>query len=61
MKIQLIKEYDSRGKMSYHTQVDGVRIEETTRYSLFEAREAYEEEKRNFTRSRTVVLQEEEI
>lgn len=61
MKIQLVKEYDNKGRMCYYTQVDGVRITESTRYSLFEAKDAYEEEKRNFTRARTVILQEEEI
>lgn len=61
MKIELVKEYDKRGKVSYYVKAGGKRIEESTRYTLVDAMEAYEEEKRLLTRARVEVLIREEV
>jgi hypothetical protein len=61
MKIQLIKEYDKKGDISYHVDVDGEVVPDSIRYSFHDARAVYETIRTSHTISRTVILLEEQI
>lgn len=61
MTLQLVKEFDKKGEISYHVTVDGEAIPETVCYDLQEAMMIYEVEKKKVTKARTLVLIQEEV
>ena len=61
MTIQLIKDYDKRGEISYHIKVDGEPVPESTCYEFHDAMMIYEVEKAKRTKARTVILVQEEV
>lgn len=61
MKLQLVKEYDKKGDVSYHVHVDGEFVPDSTRYDLSDAMNVFEVIKTSRTMARTVVLIEENI
>lgn len=61
MKIELVKEYDRLGQISYYVAIDGMYERGTARYDFTEAQEIYEQVKKNYTQARKVVLMCEEI
>lgn len=61
MTLQLVKEFDKKGEVSYHVKVDGEVLPDSTRWDLQDAMMVYEVEKIRHTRARTLVLVQEEI
>ena len=61
MLIQLVKDYDKRGEVSYYVKVDGEPIPGSTRYEFYDAMQTYEVEKKKHTMARTEVLIQENI
>jgi hypothetical protein len=61
MKIELVKELDSIGQVTYYIKVDDKFQSGTIRSTLLDAREMYENVKANYSKSRVEVLIQEEI
>jgi hypothetical protein len=61
MTIELVKELDNIGQVSYHVKVDGSFQSGTFRSQLHDAMEVYENVKANYSKARTEVLIKEEI
>jgi hypothetical protein len=61
MKIELVKELDSIGQVTYYIKVDDKFQSGTVRSTLPDAREVYENVKANYSKSRVEVLIQEEI
>jgi hypothetical protein len=61
MKIELVKELDSIGDITYYIKVDDKFQSGTIRLKLPEAMEVYENVKANYSKSRVEVLIQEEI
>jgi len=61
MTIELVKEYDNAGNITYHIKVDNEYQSGSVRSSLSDAMELYKRVKENYTKARTEVLIKEEI
>ena len=61
MKIELVKELDNIGQVTYYVKVDDKFQSGTVRLQLPEAMEVYENVKANYSKSRVEVLIQEEI
>jgi hypothetical protein len=61
MTIELVKDVDNLGQVSYHVKVDGNFQSGTFRSQLHDAMEVYENIKLHYGKSRTEVLIKEEI
>ena len=61
MKIELVKELDSIGQVTYYIKVDDKFQSGTVRSKLPDAMEVYENVKANYSKSRVEVLIQEEI
>lgn len=61
MKIELVKELDNIGQVTYYVKVDDKFQSGTVRLQLPEAMEVYENVKANYSKSRVEVLIKEEI
>ena len=61
MTIELVKELDNIGQVSYHVKVDGSFQSGTFRSQLHDAMEVYENVKANYSKARTETLIKEEI
>ena len=61
MTIELVKELDNIGQVSYHVKVDGSYQSGTVRSQLHDAMEVYENIKANCGKARMEILIKEEI
>jgi hypothetical protein len=61
MKIELVKELDSIGQITYYIKVDDKFQSGTVRSQFPDAMEMYENVKANYSKSRVEVLIQEEI
>ena len=61
MIIELVKEYDNAGNITYHIKIDDKFQSGSVRSSLQDAMELYERVRANYTQARTEVLIKEEI
>ena len=61
MTIELVKEFDKLGQISYHVKVDDKFQSGTIRVNLQDALEVFDNVKANYTKARTEVLVREEI
>ena len=61
MILQLVKEFDRRGEVSYHITVDGAVVPNSTYWDLQDAMLAYDVERSKNTKARTLVLIQEEL
>lgn len=61
MTIELVKEYDNGGNITYHIKIDDKFQSGSVRSSLKDAMELYERVRANYTQARTEVLIREEI
>ena len=61
MTIELVKEYDNAGNITYHIKVNNEFQSGTVRSSLPDAMELYQRVKENYTQARVEVLIKEEI
>ena len=61
MKIELVKDVDNIGQVSYYIKVDDKLQSGTVRSQLHDAMEVYENVKENYSKARVEVLIREEI
>jgi hypothetical protein len=61
MTIELVKEFDNVGQISYYVKVDDKFQPGTVRSSITDAMETYENVKANYTKARVEVLVKETI
>ena len=61
MTLQLVKEFDRRGEVSYHITVDGTPVPDSTCWDLQDAMLAYEVIRSKSTKARSLVLIQEEL
>jgi hypothetical protein len=61
MVIELIKEFDSAGQISYYIKVDDKFQSGTIRFNVMDAMDIYENIKANYTKARVEVLVKEII
>ena len=61
MKLELVKEYDKVGEISYHIRVDGNYIAGSIRFTIDKAIQTFDAIKANYTQSREEILMIEEI
>lgn len=61
MILELVKEIDVKGQISYHIKADDKYISGSTRFDVIEAHQVYDEIKDNYSKARTEILIREEI
>jgi hypothetical protein len=61
MKIELIKDQDTQGQITYHVTIDGVFIPGSVKLKIPDAIETFNAIKDNYSKARTEILMVEEI
>jgi hypothetical protein len=61
MTIELVKEFDSTGQITYYVKVDGKFQSGTVRSNITAATEVYENVRANYTKARVETLIKEDI